>query len=358
MQPNVDDIQVKRINICIAKLDFSWNTIPPHVVFTHVRCQINHRSPGARIKNHPPILFEPLADSGLRGAKPGGEGFYNARHHERRSPRRGDVERHACPPRPRRTPRPSRGHAWGRPVGLYLRFPHDVGGGARPGRRGLPLPLLQPAAGRGEDAVVGGTGGTAQRRGRGGARQERQLPPGAPLPAGALLVEEGAARRRPLQRGAGGGERSAGGRRRGSPRSAAFPRGAAGGPRPRRPARAFAFLTAAAAAADDGGVEAARLAEPPLGEVLGGGDGGGGGGRGGAGEDAAQQALRRHRGGRCPPPPPGSVPALGASCVPSRPLTHRARVQPPAARLDGGTGGLMAASGAAAATAAVTLLGG
>lgn len=59
-----------------------------------------------------------------------------------------------------------------------------------------------------------------------------------------------------------------------------------------------------------------------------------------------------------PPPPPGSVPALGASCVPSRPLTHRARVQPPAARLDGGTGGLMAASGVAAATAAVTLLGG
>lgn len=233
----------------------------------------------------------------------------------------------------------------------YLGFPHDVGGGARPGRRELPLPLLQPAPGRGEDAA-GGAGGAAQRRGRGSARQEGQLAPGAPLPAEALLVEEGAARRRPLQRGAGGGEGGAGGRR-GAPRTAALARGAAGGPRPRRPARALAVLPAAA---DDGRVEAARLAEPPLGKALGG--GGGGGGRGGAGEDAAQQALRRHRGGRCPGhggddrgswalaaaasgPRRGGAEQRGSRGVP------RPRAQPPAARPDGGIEGLMAASGAA-----------
>lgn len=253
------------------------------------------------------------------------------------------------------------GRGWGRRGGCpspgggraYLGFPHDVGGGARPGRRELPLPLLQPAPGRGEDAV-GGAGGAAQRRGRGSARQEGQLAPGAPLPAEALLVEEGAARWRPLQRGAGCGEGGAGGRQ-GAPRTAALAQGAAGGPRPRRPARALAVLPAAA---DDGGVEAARLAEPPLGKALGG--GGGGGGRGGAGEDAAQQALRRHRGRRCPGhggdgrgswalaasatgPRRGGAEQRGSRGVP------RPRAQPPAAQPDGGTEGFMAASGVGAA---------
>lgn len=36
LQPNIDDMQVKRTNICIAKLDLSWNTIAPHVILTRV----------------------------------------------------------------------------------------------------------------------------------------------------------------------------------------------------------------------------------------------------------------------------------------------------------------------------------
>lgn len=75
LQPNIDDIQAKRINICIAKLDLSWNTIAPHVVLTHVHCQINHSSLCAHIKNNLYILLEVIAYFSLRGVKLAGEGF-------------------------------------------------------------------------------------------------------------------------------------------------------------------------------------------------------------------------------------------------------------------------------------------
>lgn len=74
LQPNIHDIQVKRINICIAKLDLSWNTIAPHVVLTHVHCQINHSSLGVHIKNNLSILLDAIAYFSLRGVKLGGEG--------------------------------------------------------------------------------------------------------------------------------------------------------------------------------------------------------------------------------------------------------------------------------------------
>lgn len=75
LQPNIDDIQVKQINICIAKLDLSWNTTAPHVVLTHVRCQINHSSLGVHIKNNLSILLEAITYFSLRRVKLGGEGF-------------------------------------------------------------------------------------------------------------------------------------------------------------------------------------------------------------------------------------------------------------------------------------------